>query len=584
MSDKKKTEGITAVKGTIIIPAKGPADRNPNAKILNKVLQMNGETVARELPAEHQLITDGWDRYSYFPSLVYMLEKDRLLLLYISRDSSQSLANSHLVMISSDDHGKTWINPTKNIKDARGIPYQLTGGSGLAYFGNGELTMDVSDENSDALRLFSHDYGETWVSMPIPKSSGGFTWDIWDPCLADKDPVTGELKRLIDTGCSKEMEKQFDQAKRIVVFPNEWHWRHDPEDEGLTEEWHQEGSFDNWPRMIRIDKRLTMQGESLGVGWYATSFEMPDTNNAPLLILFGAVDGYCDVFIDGKKVGEHKKPPEIMRNCPFHLPLDKGLSPGRHTMVIRVAKDSANAGIYRPVWIVEKPGSDTARHKTLFRGYSSGIRFSYDGGLTYPEEIKPASWNGGTDGLVVSEVALGRIGNKDLVAACRTRHYEKFPLETCSIDHYSGLGISLSRDNGYTWTKIKVLYEYGRMHPCMALMPNGDIVMTYVVRMGLLNEEHSVLDEDGYPQWSVEAVVSRDNGENWDLAHKYILAKWSGMSQAQATTTVLLPDGSLLTAFGSGYLSQPVKEDKRKGEANLLCTHEVCLVRWRPEE
>ncbi|MEI6422343.1 MAG: sialidase family protein, partial [Lentisphaerota bacterium] len=153
------------------------------------------------------------------------------------------------------------------------------------------------------------------------------------------------------------------------------------------------------------------------------------------------------------------------------------------------------------------------------------------------------------------------------------------------IDHYCGLGVSLSKDNGYTWTNINVLYEYGRMQPSMVLMPNGDVVMTYAVRMGCLQEEYRLVDDDGYPQWSIEAIVSRDNGETWDLAHKYILAKWSGSSQAQSTCTVLLPDGSLFTAFGSGYLSLPIQEVQRQEKYPIgLLPREVCLVRWRPEE
>ena len=56
--------GVASVKGTIIISPKGPADRKPYAKLLKKILQMNGDIVARELPAEHQLITDRWDRCS----------------------------------------------------------------------------------------------------------------------------------------------------------------------------------------------------------------------------------------------------------------------------------------------------------------------------------------------------------------------------------------------------------------------------------------------------------------------------------------------------------------------------------------
>ena len=145
----------------------------------------------------------------------------------------------------------------------------------LAYFGNGELTMDVEGIEAGSLRLFSHDYGETWVSTPIPRNPNGALPEHpeyrWDPALADKDPATGKLKRLFYAGYYEgypvAMGKRFNQAKKIVAFPEQWHWRHDPEDRGLTEAWHQEDSFDNWPRMMRIDQHWTAQGAPLGIGW-----------------------------------------------------------------------------------------------------------------------------------------------------------------------------------------------------------------------------------------------------------------------------------------------------------------------------
>ena len=86
-------------------------------------------------------------------------------------------------------------------------------------------------------------------------------------------------------------------------------------------------------------------------------------------------------------------------------------------------------------------------------------------------------------------------------------------------------------------------------------MPNQDIVMTYVVRKGYTN------DKDGFPRFGIEAVVSRDHGQTWDLDHRYILHCWTGKRKgdtywwpsSQATSSVLLPDGSILTAFGTGY-------------------------------
>ena len=88
---------------------------------------------------------------------------------------------------------------------------------------------------------------------------------------------------------------------------------------------------------------------------------------------------------------------------------------------------------------------------------------------------------------------------------------------------------------------------------------------------------------DLYPQFGIEAVVSRDHGQTWDLDHKYILRHWVGhiregptswYPSSQATSTVLLPDGSLLTAFGTGYRCQDIV----KGQP---APRDVGLVRWR---
>lgn len=570
-------EEHTVARAVLVIGPKGPADRTQHAKVLDRVLQLDGDAVARELPAAHQLIVDGWGHLSYMPYLVHLEDKKRLLLLYNSRESQLLASNPHPVLLRSDDYGQSWR--PQDIKDARGVPYPLQAGLGLAYLGEGRLTMDAAE--SGGRRLFSRDYGDTWQAVPIPKAANGFAWYRWDPCIADLDPLTGDLKRLLDTGYSEGMERRFERAKRVVVFPEEWYWRHDPEDRGLAEGWHRERALAQWPRRLRIDAHWTLQGEPDGIGWYGTCFALPDTAGAPLAIVFGAVDGTCDVFIDGIHVGEQKQPPEIMWNQPFHIPLNGGLAAGDHTLVIRVQKTcgpESNAGIYLPVWIVERPGASAGEEDVPWLRSHVRLRFSFDGGRTWPEEIEPPSWNGAS-GVGANEVALCRVANHDLLAACRITHPRYYSShDNARIDHSCGLGVSLSSDDGYTWTPIQVLYEYGRMHPSMAVLPDGTVVMTYVVRRGALREEeHRLQDADGFPVWGVEAIVSRDHGRSWDLAHRYVLATWSGGSQAQSTSTVLLPDGSLLTAFGSGYLSPP-------GKVAMAPTHEVCLVRWRLAE
>ena len=197
------------------------------------------------------------------------------------------------------------------------------------------------------------------------------------------------------------------------------------------------------------------------------------------------------------------------------------------------------------------------------------LRFSTDEGKTWGDSAKIPQWE------AVSEVALLRAANGNWVAACRTDTPARMQPEV--IDHTEGLGISISTDAGRTWSEVRKLYDWGRHHPSRILLPGGEIVMTYVVRKGY------VATPNGFPQFGIEAVVSRDHGQTWDLDHKYILHHWIGhikegptawYPSSQATSTVRLPDDSLLTAFGTGYRCQDIVPGKP-------APRDVGLVRWR---
>ncbi len=199
--------------------------------------------------------------------------------------------------------------------------------------------------------------------------------------------------------------------------------------------------------------------------------------------------------------------------------------------------------------------------------YSShaSVLTSMDEGKTWSKPLEVPEWKG------VNEVAFVRANNGDMIAACRTDNPQRFKH---GIDHYCGLSVSISKDNGATWSPLNRLYEWGRHHPSMVVTKNGDIVLTYVVRKGYVDTS------DGFPQFGVEAVVSRDNGKTWDLDHRYILTQWKGnrpitdtwawVASSQATSTVVLPDGSLLTAFGTGYSTVPDSNPR-----------DVGVVKWK---
>lgn len=211
-------------------------------------------------------------------------------------------------------------------------------------------------------------------------------------------------------------------------------------------------------------------------------------------------------------------------------------------------KDQGSNAITRIIGTGYTPLKPPEAEKNCQQGY---IRFSKDLGKTWDPCVKVPQWK------EISEVALIRAANGELVAACRT----DIPPSKAGewIDHFEGLGISISKDNGATWSPVEKLYDYGRHHPSFLRMTDGRLVMTYVVRKGYVDTP------DGFPQFGIEAIVSADHGQSWDLDHRYILDAWKGNRQGengwwascQATSTVLLPDGSLLTAFGTGYRSQP---------------------------
>ena len=103
--------------------------------------------------------------------------------------------------------------------------------------------------------------------------------------------------------------------------------------------------------------------------------------------------------------------------------------------------------------------------------------------------------------------------------------------------------------------------------------------MTYASRKGYVDTP------EGYPQSGVEAVISHDNGKTWDLDHRYIFAAWPGyqtdpqwswIRSAQATSSLLLPDGSILTAFGTNFRAVVAEDDPQ-----TYHPREVGLVKWR---
>ena len=201
---------------------------------------------------------------------------------------------------------------------------------------------------------------------------------------------------------------------------------------------------------------------------------------------------------------------------------------------------------------------------------SAFIRWSNDGGRTWVDEVEPPTWrwqqtfNGESITRSVSEGSVVRAKNGWLVAALRTDMPPRYLAN--DSDHYEGTGVSVSKDEGRTWSPIEVLFEAGRMHAHLLRQANGDLVMTLIVRVDVRDGTLA-----SYRR-GCEAIVSQDNGLTWDLDRKYILDDWTVVNPNENVWEIgscghvysaLLDDNSILTAF------------------NNYVTKGISLVRWR---
>jgi len=135
------------------------------------------------------------------------------------------------------------------------------------------------------------------------------------------------------------------------------------------------------------------------------------------------------------------------------------------------------------------------------------------------------------------EGSIVRAKNGNLVAAFRTQMMDGTHITT---DHWMGLATTRSTDNGKTWEKPVRAWEYGHMHTNLLRLPDGRILLTYAARIGEI---------DGLPYHGIEAVISRDNGKTWDWPRRYVLFRWMKNQTMHSPSSVLLPDGSILTTF-----------------------------------
>ncbi len=201
-------------------------------------------------------------------------------------------------------------------------------------------------------------------------------------------------------------------------------------------------------------------------------------------------------------------------------------------------------------------------------------RRSPDGGETWTAEVTPPQWkfslrHKGEDHLRgVSEGAIARAANGDLVAALRSDMPPQY-FDGPHDDSLEGTAISISADNGETWSEMDILYYAGRHHANLQRMPGGDLVCTMVVRADCDDTQHKLASY----RRGMDAVVSRDNGRTWNLDRRYELDAYDYSrpdgywvdGKAGHIGAVALEGGQMISVYG--YYQPGV----------------AVLVKWTPE-
>ncbi len=129
-----------------------------------------------------------------------------------------------------------------------------------------------------------------------------------------------------------------------------WLFKVDSLNKGIEEEWYRAtADRSTWSKIEVPDywDRYNLE-EYDGPGWYATTIDIDDTLQHPVLF-FAGVDDDAEIWIDGKKVGSH-----VGYSEPFIVELPPAVTPGKKELVVRVDDHSGPGGIYRPVSLIAR--------------------------------------------------------------------------------------------------------------------------------------------------------------------------------------------------------------------------------------
>ncbi len=157
-------------------------------------------------------------------------------------------------------------------------------------------------------------------------------------------------------------------AEKKLDLPT-WRFRMDPDDVGRQQNWHApttDVSGADW-RDLQAGSHWENQGDDLkhftGIGWYRVDVDIPaDWQDLDVRAVFEGVDDSFDLWVDGEHLGSFGDPVEKVTIWLEQQVQELGrLTPGRHTIVLRVVDHAGAGGLWKPVFLTTGPIGSKSR-------------------------------------------------------------------------------------------------------------------------------------------------------------------------------------------------------------------------------
>lgn len=208
---------------------------------------------------------------------------------------------------------------------------------------------EAAAKEGDELVAFAESYKDGSVFDIYPWNEGypgeSYTWMVND---------VKEVK-------SRRADSPFINPALLLPLDSGWKFIDDPKNSMDTGKLRAVDFNDKGWKPISVNTFWESQGYPSydGIGWYRLNVEIPALPDSPIkLLYFGSVDGDAELWLDGQSLGKHEgdKGDGEGWQTPFWFDVTSKLTPGKHTLAIKVTDSEGMGGIWKGVKILGVDG------------------------------------------------------------------------------------------------------------------------------------------------------------------------------------------------------------------------------------